>query len=266
MRLAFDPSIVFAGRGKVEIPSGFLPDLHFAGHKAWCMGGWSDFDGFSFYLDLKNKFVEYCFLNQATSRADGSPISTIEDRSSVRDVDWLRWSIDVDEKKFSTFCDSYFSPNCIEQEQEEDQSQLGYNLFRIKAPERLYFAQAIECISRVCLAVEKGALSDVVEGTLEAGEALALGTARVEKNMLQFEHVSTLMKLPKAVLSERARVGANMRHAKPGGSHDKRRQIQEAWATGKYSSRDICAEQECAALGMSFATARKALRGTPNPT
>ncbi|MCI0354335.1 MAG: hypothetical protein L0099_04735, partial [Acidobacteria bacterium] len=57
-----------------------------------------------------------------------------------------------------------------------------------------------------------------------------------------------------------AKAAANARHNQPGGSRDKQRQIREIWATGKYSSRDICAEEECAALGMSFSAARKALR------
>lgn len=57
-----------------------------------------------------------------------------------------------------------------------------------------------------------------------------------------------------------AKAAANARHNQPGGSRDKQRQIREIWATGKYSSRDLCAEEECAALGMSFSAARKALR------
>jgi hypothetical protein len=57
-----------------------------------------------------------------------------------------------------------------------------------------------------------------------------------------------------------AKAAANARHNQPGGSRDKQRQIRDIWATRKYSSRDVCAEQECAALGMSFAAARKALR------
>lgn len=65
---------------------------------------------------------------------------------------------------------------------------------------------------------------------------------------------------------DNARLAADARHSMPGGSREKRRQIITAWASGKYSSRDICAEQECAALGMSFSTARKALRGTPEPS
>ncbi len=65
--------------------------------------------------------------------------------------------------------------------------------------------------------------------------------------------------------AERARKVANIGHDKPGGSRDKRRQIQNIWATGKYSSRDVCAEQECAKLAVSFSKARKDLRNTLNP-
>jgi len=62
-----------------------------------------------------------------------------------------------------------------------------------------------------------------------------------------------------------ARDAANVRHNKAGGSRDKRRQIREAWATGKYSSRDRCAEEEARALGISPYTARKALINAPEP-
>ena len=62
-----------------------------------------------------------------------------------------------------------------------------------------------------------------------------------------------------------AKAAADARHDQPGGSREKQRLIRERWASGKYSTRDICAEQECAALDMSFSAARKALRNTPNP-
>ena len=58
---------------------------------------------------------------------------------------------------------------------------------------------------------------------------------------------------------------ANILHSLPGGSRDKQEQMRELWASGKYSSRTRCAEEECAALDMSFDTARKALRNTPDP-
>lgn len=66
--------------------------------------------------------------------------------------------------------------------------------------------------------------------------------------------------------SESARRAAKARHERPGGSRDKRETLRSLWASGKYSSRDICAEQECAALGISYSTARRALRNTPDPT
>lgn len=60
---------------------------------------------------------------------------------------------------------------------------------------------------------------------------------------------------------------ANARHNRPGGSRELMAKIRAVWATGKYSSRDICAEEEWSGLGFrSFATARKALRNTPDPT
>jgi len=65
--------------------------------------------------------------------------------------------------------------------------------------------------------------------------------------------------------SEIAKNAALARHSQSGGSHDKSASIRAIWASGKYSSRGICAEQECAGLGMSYDSARKALRNTPDP-
>ena len=49
------------------------------------------------------------------------------------------------------------------------------------------------------------------------------------------------------------------------GHRDKREKIRDLWAEGNFLDRDRCAEQESAALEMSFSTARKALRNTPDP-
>jgi hypothetical protein len=68
-----------------------------------------------------------------------------------------------------------------------------------------------------------------------------------------------------AWLKRRAQAAANARHSKPGGSRDKQDKIRTIWASGKYTTRDICAEQESAALDMSFAAARRALRNTSDP-
>ena len=76
---------------------------------------------------------------------------------------------------------------------------------------------------------------------------------------------NTEKKLEQKRASARGAAAANALHNRPGSSRDKRAAIQALWATGKYSSRDMCAEQECAALEMAFGTARKALRNTPEP-
>ena len=56
------------------------------------------------------------------------------------------------------------------------------------------------------------------------------------------------------------------RHAKPGGSADKKTEALATWATGKYSNREICAEQECDHLEVSQKTYRNYLKGAPNPS
>lgn len=63
-----------------------------------------------------------------------------------------------------------------------------------------------------------------------------------------------------------AKLAAEARHNKPGGSREKQNKIREIWLTGKYDNRDICAEEEYQALKMSFSSARKALRNTPDPS
>lgn len=59
----------------------------------------------------------------------------------------------------------------------------------------------------------------------------------------------------------------NMRHKKFKAENKPREEeIREIWASGKYSTRDICAEEEYNGLGFSsFKSARKALTNTPNP-
>ena len=48
-------------------------------------------------------------------------------------------------------------------------------------------------------------------------------------------------------------------------ANEKRQQIKDAWASGKYSSRGVCSEEECAGIGMAYGVARKALNNTPDP-
>ena len=65
---------------------------------------------------------------------------------------------------------------------------------------------------------------------------------------------------------QNAKAAADVLHDRPGGSRDKQKQIRAIWASGKYSSRTRCAEEECAALDMSYDAARKALTNTPDPS
>jgi hypothetical protein len=65
--------------------------------------------------------------------------------------------------------------------------------------------------------------------------------------------------------SHRGRKAADALHSKVGGSREKQAAIRSLWATGKFSSRDDCADQEYQALGMSYSAARRALRNTPDP-
>jgi hypothetical protein len=102
-----------------------------------------------------------------------------------------------------------------------------------------------------------------------------LSAARQEADTAQKLHAKLMQCLPKVFeagqetikreASNRAQAAANALHGRPGSSRDKQEQIRAAWASGKYANRDMCAEQECAALNMAFGTARKALRNTPEP-
>lgn len=104
-------------------------------------------------------------------------------------------------------------------------------------------------------------LSLRMENAYEQG----LSNVQTEARQQIKEALTLTAKLEKVKRVARAKNAANSRHTQPGGSLDKKQKIRDIWATGKYSSRDICAEEECASLGMSFSTARKALRNTPNP-
>ncbi|MET0072730.1 MAG: hypothetical protein ABW130_00570 [Candidatus Thiodiazotropha lotti] len=65
--------------------------------------------------------------------------------------------------------------------------------------------------------------------------------------------------------SQNAKNAANARYNQVGGSRDRKQQLRDIWATGKYRSRNECAKKECEGLGMTYNTARKALIYTPDP-
>ena len=70
-----------------------------------------------------------------------------------------------------------------------------------------------------------------------------------------------------AIATKQDSVSIDVRHSKPGGSRELRDKIREVWASGKYSSKDICAEEEWRGLGFgSLKAARNALINIPPHT
>lgn len=87
----------------------------------------------------------------------------------------------------------------------------------------------------------------------------------------EFAETSCLLEeVAKEARSDKATNAVKARHSKPGSKHLKteeaREVVRQAWASGNYDSRDLCAEQEAAALGVPFSTARKALINEPDPS
>jgi len=123
---------------------------------------------------------------------------------------------------------------------------------------------------RLCLHIKK------MDACLEQSALMnqqfhELGMKRVAEVGAEFQMVmeavvELLEDKRKREASSKARKAALALHSKPGNSNDKRATIRKMWASGKYSSRDECAEQECAGIPMSFSAARRALRNTPAPT
>ena len=114
------------------------------------------------------------------------------------------------------------------------------------------------------------------KGVISALGALLSAQAAIEKGMhhmtvsLGTEKVNQLTAEITARDQRKSEIGkkaAEAKHNKPGGSRERKAKIQEIWATGKYSSRDICADQEWSALGYgSWKAARNALTNTPDPS
>lgn len=103
---------------------------------------------------------------------------------------------------------------------------------------------------------------------LEAGLFVLAHVEEVEAEDFGFQDKADKQKLSVGSPEWRkrnAQAAADARHNKPGGSREKRDAIRAIWASGKYTSRDRCAEEECGALDMSFAAARNALKKQPKP-
>ena len=62
--------------------------------------------------------------------------------------------------------------------------------------------------------------------------------------------------------SNRGRVGAAARHKQ---HNETRLRMLALWASGKYENKNDCADANFHSLGMAYDTARKHLRGAPDP-
>lgn len=71
--------------------------------------------------------------------------------------------------------------------------------------------------------------------------------------------------IAKEYQSSRNTKAIKKRHNSTGGCVERKTAALATWATGNYSNRDICAEQECDHLGVKFKTYRTYLNGAPDP-
>lgn len=101
----------------------------------------------------------------------------------------------------------------------------------------------------------------------EIREILRLGILTIQLQRIAFTQASNAgFEISGKKASNRGKTAADARHDKVGGSRSKAEEMRLRWASGRFPSRDYCAEEECAAVGLSYSTARKALRGTPDPS
>lgn len=101
----------------------------------------------------------------------------------------------------------------------------------------------------------------------EIREILRLGILTIQLQRIAFTQASNAgFEISGKKASNRGKTAADARHDKAGGSRSKAEEMRLLWASGRFTSRDRCAEEECGAVGLSYSTARKALRGTPDPS
>lgn len=178
--------------------------------------------------------------------------------------------MDLRDKRFALSINS-------EAEYDNETARLEKELLRDNTPEQLakIAAQHIIYVDFLRASAEASEASSAAKDQLIQhktktvrimSEALALSIADGKKKLTQRQAIQLAKIAIRASKSAERRKIADLRHDKPGGTREKRDAIRAAWASGKYTSRTFCAEQECAALGMSFDTARKALRNTPPPS
>lgn len=100
-----------------------------------------------------------------------------------------------------------------------------------------------------------------VQGNLSEDKGLYL-LGMANRALGFFRHLAVPSE--KEIFRTFARKGAEALHKKKG-FKERKTALREIWASGKYTHRDLCAEQEYEAMDMSYSTARKALQNTPKP-
>lgn len=172
------------------------------------------------------------------------------------------------------------SIDCIGYMQEEDE-----DIFSCIDKDQLLKAFSIDIwpgflpvmFSLACLFFEKaddlasrgGNVPEIVNLVCEATRAIEISNEYelYERGVIMgLEKAENDFEVMQAISSMRGRQSADARHSKPNGAYDRQAKIQKIWASGKYASRDICAEEEYTSVGFgSFKSARNALKGTRNP-
>ncbi|HJR14260.1 MAG TPA: hypothetical protein VJ833_10220 [Rhodanobacteraceae bacterium] len=74
-----------------------------------------------------------------------------------------------------------------------------------------------------------------------------------------------VIRAQQVIAGDKGKANVNKRHAAPGGSRDLADEVRKAWASGKYKSREKCADDVYEHIGVSRKAARNALIGTPKP-
>lgn len=99
----------------------------------------------------------------------------------------------------------------------------------------------------------------------ELAAELEAHTQRFLRNCRK-ESRSNIESIVSAGRRAQAKAAIEARHGKEGGSRDLKEKIRAIYATGKYLTKDLCAEEEYRALGINtFGTARGYLTGEPDP-
>ncbi|MEW9623251.1 hypothetical protein [Rhodanobacter geophilus] len=75
-----------------------------------------------------------------------------------------------------------------------------------------------------------------------------------------------VVRAQQVIAGDKGKAAVMKRHAAPGGSHDLAGAVRAEWASGKYKSRDVCADQVHVKIGLSYKAARNALIGTQKAT